>query len=335
MKDPWRLEAIFKQLNDPKRPSSEKSQILHCLNSEQDARIIPTLEKLLESRDNPDLIRSVIQTLSWGNSPKAAPILRKQLDRKDLDPKVRRTARIGLVQLGHESITPKEITQLIEDPELDSGDLSRILSGLGRRDPTPHLEALRKRLEDQSSTSMASQIIRFLCRHQDRKLLTKLPPFLESENAPLSRVAFEALVELGGDKTVPRLQSLLLHKELREEIRVLAATALLQREDFSGLSLLLESLKSPQVESRRQAIQSLGKLPIRATLLPLLERLDDEDLVVRTEALAAIRSILDNLFPYKHFRWKQLGYNPSTSPSPERRQAIKILKHWLEQHSRR
>ncbi|MDP7033753.1 MAG: HEAT repeat domain-containing protein [Planctomycetota bacterium] len=333
LKDPWRLEALFDLLNDPELPASEKSQILYCLTSEKDSRIVPTLEKLLASHDEPNLVRSAIEALSRRGSPKAAPLLQKQLDREDLDPKSRRTALIGLAQMGHESITPDQITTLLQDEKLNSGELSRVLSGLDRRDPTPYFDTLLKLLDGPPSDPIASQVIRFLSRHKNRNLLKKLPPFLESDTPHLSLQAFEALVQLGDEETVRLLQSLLQREQIREEIRIRTATALLQREDFSGLPLLLQSLESLKTESRRQATQALAKQPIRASLIPLIERLDDKDLVVRTEALKAIRSILKNLFPYDHFRWNHLGYRPSMDSGPDRRRAVEILKRWVQKRS--
>jgi HEAT repeat protein len=125
-------------------------------------------------------------------------------------------------------------------------------------------------------------------------IVPELEKFLQDPNGTVRVHAAVALgsLEAGGQAATPKLGDRLRDPREEERVRSWAATAL-ARIGETGLSELVESLKSENAFTRRKAASNLGTMEAKAepATQSLIDHLDDEDIDVRRCAGDALGSI--------------------------------------------
>ncbi|MBM4063993.1 MAG: HEAT repeat domain-containing protein, partial [Planctomycetes bacterium] len=149
-----------------------------------------------------------------------------------------------------------------------------------------------------------------------------LRDLLAGGSADLRAAALEALAALPGG-----LDQKTLHRLLRDGdpgLQIVAAATLRRMDDPSGLPVLLE-LVARTGGHRAEAVEALGGFCTREVVEPLLNALDDGDVLVRERAWDALYAVLGSLFPYRHFDFPKCGYDPNAA---SRQAGIAQLRAW-------
>ncbi|MFM9958191.1 MAG: HEAT repeat domain-containing protein [Phycisphaerales bacterium] len=247
----------------------------------------------------------------------SAPLVKPLL--RDPDPSVRAAAVFALVRTGH-SVDQTELSALLMNGDARSrANAAFILGELGNPSAIPMLRDAAR----QPAPSDAPASVR-LFRLQLAEAMVKLGDkpagdTLEAALYPSSREDFEAAVlaaqiigEVKIEKAVSQLVNLIEQQPANapktpdprdgtylqpRELRLACAAALAKMGYFGGWYVGDMYARDPEISARAQAAFVLGATASKQTLNPSLNRLekmlDDENLMVRCSAAAALLKVLE------------------------------------------
>lgn len=191
------------------------------------------------------------------------------------------------------------------------------------------LDALAERIPEETG-HFVGRLLRLLAKHDYSGVRALAKELLDSDNKDESKAAFEVLSTLSGGFSADTLAQLLASDDLSR--RVLAAVTLRRMDDYSGLPVVLDVLKTSQnLIERRDAVQALGGFRVAEVVEPLLEALSDTDSIVRSYAFSALTAVWNSLFPYRRLSLTRSNYQYN-GPAAQRSRAIETLRGWWNTH---
>jgi hypothetical protein len=210
---------------------------------------------------------------------------------------------------------------LAAEPEL-FWSIDDLLDG-ERKLPPRLVEAMTKALAAPRSRYDVTRVAALLQRQQPGLAVPELRRLLREGQAEFRAAALEALAAIPGGLTDRDLQALLHGDDLAA--RVAAADTLRNRDDLSGLPVLLELLPKAKGKERRDAVEALAGFRVRRIGPVLLDLLDDGEVGVRQQAWTGLQNVMRSLFPYRRFDFERCGYSPQASA---RAAGIAVLRAW-------
>jgi len=212
---------------------------------------------------------------------------------KDLirNSKVERVRTTAVSWLGHLSGETPFLATLVRDEresievrkeaadaigESPDGDALVLLQNLYRS--VHHFEVKREILDAASDNRMAEGAVNFLTEVAERE-----------PDRELRREAIDGLGEMHNSRSLQALEKIANDPAAGRDLQKAAVEAIGERPQDEALPLLKKIARThPDAEVRREAIESLGKLPGQISFLVELVRNDSETIDVRREAVEAI-----------------------------------------------
>jgi HEAT repeat protein len=157
-----------------------------------------------------------------------------------------------------------------------------------QQQPAPDIPKLLRMLTTGTSSERISAAMR-LGLARAKRAVPALTTNLRYPDPKVQNEVLVALNNLGAVSAVPEIRRL-LHSSTKG-LRVLAALTLLYFEDHASQKAILELLRNDDVEIRQQMTQLFRLLPLREAAPDLEACLEDEDLIVRLNAIVALGTI--------------------------------------------
>jgi hypothetical protein len=154
-----------------------------------------------------------------------------------------------------------------------------------------------------------------------------LRKFLGHDDELVVMTALNALSRLAGGVTNKQLIQLLASD--KPTIVIKAADMLRRRDDFSGMSRLLELAKDGP--KKADAVHVLRGFRKAAVVEPLIDALLDPAQPVRVQAYYSLGIVLGSLFPYKRISLVSTGLNVAGPAAPRQRAVATIRRWWSAQ----
>ncbi len=270
--------------------NSLRESSLEALLKIDDQVVLPRLLDALKQPD-PGLCIAAIQAIGRLKDRRALGSLLDLLHREQ-NGEVRVAALEIVPSL--KPLNPDElemILRLLNDPDAQvKREAVNSLGKLGDVRAVPELVRLLKQDESSAMRQASAYALGRLCDETNRKII--LDALIEAskkdKTIEVREAAAFSLGSIGGEQAEKRLIDLL--KAKKEDIRVIrtAAERLGELKSIDAVDPLLELLKNDKPELRRAAVIALGTIGDRRAMKPLLYKLKDEDVYVRTEVSRAL-----------------------------------------------
>ncbi len=319
------LKALPAELARPGLTAADKLAIVTYLypyyNESKEA--IAALRKLVASEKDLELRQRALAALVSHKDAESAPTLWKIAD--DASDALSAEALGALIKLGDADAIERGL-QAIEKGKLKTLDLYQLIYALqaaGGRDIAARLRAV---LEASADVSVRMALINALAALKDAKSIGMLVKLADDKNTSVADAAVTALVELAGKSQIELFRKLLKHETMTRRLK--AAEALVSLDDPTGIPVLVEALSEKLAYYRQRGVTGLGALRVPDVIEPLISALGDEDQSVRTAAAAGVVGALKQLYPYKRFDLKDVGYDALKDDAEARKKAVAKVQEW-------
>ena len=322
-------KVIAKALATPDLAPAKRATLLMRLYSIREPEVQAAVRALLRKNESPQVLEVAIYDVYLVRDPQARAPLQGLLEHADAG--VRALAAGCLMVLGEAQAAP-DLAAAVESGPVGSGALYKLDSMLEQAQPVPAkvLEALCARLDAEKDVNALRAIVRMLGKLGYVKAAPRLRELLESDNALLSRDAFEALSHLPGGLSPDALRKLLTSGS--EARQLAAADALRRADDASGFPVVVRVLASgKRVQDRWEAARVLAGFRTPSSVDALLTALADDNMTVRSNAYNSLVAVLAALFPYRRLDLATTGY-VTTDPAARRAEALQRIRAWWSEH---
>jgi HEAT repeat protein len=326
--DKSRVLAMADALLDGEVSPGLRSVMVSRLAEVREPAIRQAMRSLLQAGADGDLVWNVLLTLHGQEDRGARDAASRLLD--DERPLVRALAAAFRIRFGREEDGPVAAAAL-GSGALDKTAWSRVrtfLAASGRL-PAEVLDALAALVGRETNRLMIVQAIQLLGEHRYRPASRAIREKVHHRDERVARAAFAALARIPGAMPMKSLRALLHSRS--PLVRLEAADALRRHDDAAGLPTAVDVLREGEPAERREAARVLGRFRRSAVVEPLLGALLDPDAAVRSHALAAVRGVLAELFPYRRLNLELTGYSPD-GEEEARREGAEAIRAWWDEN---
>ncbi len=324
--DPAGVCVLARDIRDETIPEATMLRVLMRLYAIRHQDVSAAIRDRLKVAETRTILWLLLRLISYSNDVAAIPLLLPRSNSEHLE--VRLRVRALLYRLGHREVQ-SDLAKDLADPEGSYAALNDALQCIQttRTAPDSFKKALVARLEAGDDALSAARILGMLTAWTYRRAIPVAEKLLEDGDARVQKAAFTLISKLAGRSQLDALRRSL--ENGTDPIRILAADALRRFDDESGLSVLIELLKSSPVTERRDIARVLGGFRRRESIPPLIRALTDEDLTVATYALTGVQQVMTALFPYRRFDWVGLRAIGVHTPA-DRKKLATTLRAWWE-----
>lgn len=316
-------------------PDIEEIQLLYVLGRLY-GNTDPVVQKALRTRvtvaSPSSILTRALECLATSSSRETTPAVREVAAKGD---EARAAiAAAWLLRFGDDEYA-KPLADGLRKGVVKSGDFMYVSQWLEKADFVPPgvLDALVERLGTETEGYTLARIAKVLGAARHAGAVPALRKLLESTDSTASLGAFDALLLIPGGLDRDAVKARLTSTD--PNLRVAAADALRRTDDFSGLPVVIEVLRTPGNAQRWKAAQALGDFRVDGAVEPLLEAMTCDDSSTRSYAASSLGSVLRTLFPYRRIDIASLGYRYDGTDAAARAQAVEALrKRWTEHRER-
>lgn len=320
------LEKTVQALTAPGVPPPVRVRMLTRLGRRIHPRLMDGVRTLLKPGEHATVLAQVITILYRRRDHKAIGHIGRLLD--DERPGVRALAAVWLYDIGEVQRAKELADDLRQGIGYTEFALVATILSANRRVVDEILDAVVEHLEKETNPILIVQQMKLLGRFHYAKARPVLRKLLASRNETVARAAFDILVTMSGPLREDTLKPLLRGDDV--ERKLWAAEALRQRDDTSGIAVVIYALQSGTMRQRETAASMLGSYTMDIAVEPLLDALLDEHAAVRKVAVASLQKVLRRLFPYRRLNLSRTGYDPA-GDAATRAAAADTIRAWWRQ----
>ncbi len=296
----------------------------------------PVVQKALRTRvtvaSPPSILTRALESLATSGSRETTPAVREVAAKGDEARAV--IAAAWLLRFGDDEYA-KPLADGLRKGVLRSGEFMYVSQWLEKADfvPAGVLDALVERLGTETEGYTLGRIANVLGAARHAGAVPALRKLLESTDSTASLGAFDALLLIPGGLDRDAVKARLTSTD--PGLRVAAADALRRTDDFSGLPVVIEVLRTPGNAQRWKAAQALGDFRVDGAVEPLLEAMTCDDASTRSYAASSLANVLRTLFPYRRLDLTSVGYRYDGTDAAARTQAVEAIRKWWTEHRTR
>jgi HEAT repeat protein len=292
----------------------------------KDPAVLGCVRTFVRPDAQPVLLAAALDCLDLAKDGAAFPAARRVA--RNPESKNRFLAAAWLAKLGEEEFA-QALADGLRAGQVSYSDFNRVRWWLESADRLPPvvLDAAAARAEAETDTSYVISLLYLLGKRRHGAAAPLLRRLLDSDDAAVSKAAFEALVQLPGSFGDEALRRQLESPDPSR--RLATAEALRRADDLSGLPTVIELAKAGS-PVRADAARILGGFRVDAAVEPLIDALTDESSLTRSYAGTSLSAVLQTLFPYRRIDLASLGVGTGGATATRRdlEAAAERLRAW-------
>lgn len=303
--------------------------VLGRLSGNTDPAVAKALRTRVNVNSTPAILTRALESLAFSGSRDTAPAVRDVAAKGD-----RARAAIAaawLLRFGDDEYA-QTLADGLREGAVRSSEFTYLAQWLEKADylPTTVLDVLVERLGTETEGFVLGRIANVLGAARHAGAVPALRKLLASTDSTASLGALEALLLIPGGLDRDAVKARLTSTDAA--LRIAAADALRRTDDFSGLSVVIEVLRTQGSPQRWKAAQALGDFRVDDAVEPLLEAMACDDPSTRSYASTSLASVLRTLFPYRRIDFKSVGFRQDGADTAARAQAVDAIRKWWTEH---
>jgi HEAT repeat protein len=320
--DHGQIDHIVKPIARKDAPPDVRRAMIRRIGMVKDPRLCAAVRGWLVPETDAVLLEDALFHLLVVEDPEARAKTIELASTPGLPPASRVACATFLLALGEDAQGEFLAESFLADGGVVVWRLARFFDRTPRL-PDALLAALAQ-IAEKPDSSAALPAVRVLAQHAGQKQVPTLERLMGSPNLLVAKAALDALQERGVAISHETLVRMLDSKEGQRVLS--AADALRRADDLSGFERVLEVLKAGGAE-KAEALRVLSKFRKRASVMPLVDALDDADSAVRLAAEQGLYDLLRNLYPYRRFEFAAGGFLAQAAPD-KRAEGVRAIRAW-------